>query len=221
MMKRIKRRRLKEDELVTTVNKIFRFLKKHTREIYALGIIVVIVFAFIIGSRLVRLQSTKKESHLLTQILQVNSELNDNPENVAKLEELAGNGKFTRVAYIFLATYWIEQGDYDKALASLEKLKKSRKDFIYYRAQDLLATIQFKRKDYDGAIEIYKQMEKENPKDFSLEVILFHRAEVHEEKGEIEEALNLYKRIRDEFPQTYYSMDASQRIEKLERKVSS
>jgi len=175
----------------------------------------------IIGARLTRFQNTKKENRLLTQIFQVNSELNENPENVAKLEELAGNGKFTRMAHILLATYWIEQGDYDKAAASLEKIKKSRKDFIYYRAQDLLATIQFKRKNYDGAIEIYKKMEKENPKDFSLEVILFHRAEVHEEKGEIDEALALYKRIRDEFPQTYYSMDASQRIEKLEARESS
>lgn len=220
-MKRIKRRRLKEDEFVTTVNKIALFLKKHTRELFALGILILIIFVIIIGARLMRFQSTKKENRLLTQIFQVNSELYENPENVAKLEELAGNGKFTRLAYILLATYWIEQGDYDKANASLAKIKKSRKDFIYYRAQDLLATIQFKRKNYDGAIEIYKQMEKENPKDFSLEVILFNRAEIHEEKGEIDEALALYKRIRDEFPQTYYSMDASQRIEKLERKESS
>lgn len=220
-MKRIKRKRLKEDEFVTTVNKIALFLKKHTRELFALGILILIIFVIIIGARLMRFQSTKKENRLLTQIFQVNSELYENPENVAKLEELAGNGKFTRLANILLATYWIEQGDYDKANASLAKIKKSRKDFIYYRAQDLLATIQFKRKNYDGAIEIYKQMEKENPKDFSLEVILFNRAEIHEEKGEIDEALALYKRIRDEFPQTYYSMDASQRIEKLERKESS
>jgi len=217
-MKRKKRRKLKEDELVTTVNKIALFLKKHIRELLALGILVLIVFVIIIGTRFVRLQSTKKENRLLTEILQVNSELNENPENVAKLEELAGNGKFTRVGYILLAAYWMEQGDYDKATASLEKIKKNKKDFIYFRAQDLVATIQFKRKNYDEAIEIYKRIEKEKPKDFSLEVILFNRAEVHEEKGEREEALTLYKRIRDEFPQTYYSMDASQRIEKLEKK---
>jgi predicted negative regulator of RcsB-dependent stress response len=215
-MKRIKRRQLKKDELVTTVNKIAIFLKKHTRELFAFGILILFIFLIIIGARFVRLQSTKKENRLLTQVLRVNSELNENPENVAKLEELAGNGKFTRVAHILLATYWIEQGDYDKATASLEKIKKSKKDFLYYRAQDLMATIQVKRKNYDEAIEIYKKIEKEKPKDFSLEVILFHRAEVHEEKGEKEEALALYKRIRDEFPQTYYSMDASQRIEKLE-----
>jgi len=215
-MKRIKRKQLKEDEFVSTVNKIFRFLKKHTRALLAFFSVILIIFLIIIGARLVGLQSLKKENRLLSQILELSSELYDNPENVDKLEELAGNGKFTRLAYIQLATYWIEQGDYDKATASLEAMKKSKKDFLYYRAQDLMATIQVKRKNYDEAIEIYKKIEKEDPKDFSLEVILFHRAEVHEEKGEKEEALALYKRIRDEFPQTYYSMDASQRIEKLE-----
>jgi predicted negative regulator of RcsB-dependent stress response len=217
-MKRKKRRQLKEDELISTVNKIAIFLKKHTRELFALGILILIVFVIIIGARFVRLQNTKKENRLLTQILQVSSELDENPENVAKLEELAGTGKFTRLGYILLAGYWIEQGDYDKATASLEKIQKSKKDFIYFRAQDLMATIQFKRNNYDEAIEIYKKIEKEKPKHFSLEVILFKRAEVHEEKGEKEKALTLYKRIKDEFPQTYYSMDASQRIEKLEKK---
>jgi len=216
-MKRKKRRQLKEDELVTTVNKIAIFLRKHTRELLAFGILVVLILVIIIGARFVRLHSTKKENRMLAQILQVSSELNENPENVAKLEELAGNGKFTRVAHILLATYWIENGDLDKAAASLEEMKKSKKDFLYYRSRDLMAAIQFKRKNYDEAIEIYKKIEKEKPKDFSLEVILFHRAEVHEEKGEKEEALTLYKRIMDEFPQTYYSMDASQRIEKLEK----
>jgi predicted negative regulator of RcsB-dependent stress response len=216
-MKRKKRKQLKEDELVTTVNKIVAFLKKHTRELFTFGIVVLLIFLIIIGSKFMRLQSTKKENRLLSQILKVNSELNENPENVAKLEELAGNGKFTRVGYILLATHWIENGDLDKAVASLEKIKKSKKDLFYYRAQDLMATIQFKRKNYDEAIEIYKQIEKEKPKDFSLEVILFHRAEIHEEKGEKEEALTLYKRIQEEFPQTYYSMDASRRIEKLEK----
>jgi len=217
-MKRIKRKQLKGDEFVSTVNKIVRFLKKRTKEIFALLVVVLFIFLIIIGARFVKLQSNKKENRILTQILKLNSELNDNPENVKKLEELAGSGKFSRIAYILLATYWIERGDYDQAAASLEEMKRGKKDFFYYRAQDLLASVEFKRKNYEEAIEIYKKIEKENPKDFSLEFILFRRAEVHEEKGEIEEALTLYKRIRDEFLQTYYRLDATQRISKLEGK---
>jgi len=215
-MKRIKRKQLKEDEFVTTVNKIVRFVKERTKELVALAVLILVVFLIFVGIKFVRGENKKKESLLLTQILNLHSKLNDNQENVAKLEELAGGGKFSRLGYILLATYWMENGDYDKAQTYLEKIPEGRKDIFYYQAQDLLAQVHFKRKDYDKAIEIYKKIEEEDPKDHSLDVILFHRAEVHEEKGEVEEALALYKKVQEEFSQTFYGFDASQKIRKLE-----
>ena len=215
-MKRIKRKQLKEDEFVTTVNKIVRFVKERIKGIVAFAVLILVVFLIFVGIKFVRRENIKKESLLLTQILNLHSKLNDNQENVAKLEELAGGGKFSRLSYIFLATYWMENGDYDKAQTYLEKIPEGRKDIFYYQAQDLLAQVHFKRKDYDKAIEIYKKIEEEDPKDHSLDVILFHRAEVHEEKGEVEEALALYKKVQEEFSQTFYGFDASQKIRKLE-----
>ena len=215
-MKRIKRKQLKEDEFVTTVNKIVRFVKERTKELVALAVLILVVFLIFVGIKFVRGENKKKESLLLTQILNLHSKLNDNQENVVKLEELAGGGKFSRLGYILLATYWMENGDYDKAQTYLEKIPEGRKDIFYYQAQDLLAQVHFKRKDYDKAIEIYKKIEEEDPKDHSLDVILFHRAEVHEEKGEVEEALALYKKVQEEFSQTFYGFDASQKIRKLE-----
>ncbi len=131
---------------------------------------------------------------------------------------MAGDGKFSRLAYLLLATYYVENGDYDKAQSYLEKMPENRKDTFYYQAQDLLAQIHFKRKDYDKAVEIYKKIEEADPKDHALDVILFHRAEVHEEKGEVEEALALYKKVQEEFSQTFYGFDAGQKIRKLEAK---
>jgi len=217
-VKRVQRKHLKEDEFVTTVNKILHFISEKTKEIIALCITIIIVFLIFAGVKIIAGQNKKKESRLLTQILNIHSGMKDNPENVTKLEELAGGGKFSRLAYMLLATHCVENGDYDKALAFLERIPKSPKDLFFYQAQDLLAQIHFKRKNYDMAIEIYKNIEEENPKDHSLDVILFHRAEVHEEKGEIEEALALYRRIQDDFPQTYYGYDAAQKIGKLETK---
>jgi len=217
-MKRIKRKELKKDEFVSTINKVVLFFGERKKEFMALGVLFLFVILIFIGFRLARVRSNKRENRLLTQIIELSSELNDNPENVAKLEELAGKGKFTRLAYIFLATHFLEKGDYDQAAISLERMKKSKKDIFYYKAQDLLAQIQVKRKNYDKAIDIYKKIEEENPKEYSLDVILFHRAEVYEEKGEIEEALSLYQKIKEDFPLTNYGADASQKIIKLEEK---
>ncbi len=217
-MKRKERKHLKEDELVSTVNKIIHFVKARTKGFVALVVLIAVLLLIFAGLKFATGENRKKESRLLTQILNLHAELNNTPENVAQLEELAGGGRFSRLAYLLLATYCVENGDQDKAQSYLEKIPERRKDVIYYQAKDLLAQIHFKRKNYDKAIEIYKKIEDENPKDHSLDVILFHRAEVHEEKREFEEALVLYKKIQEEFPQTFYGYDAAQKIRKLETK---
>lgn len=103
----------------------------------------------------------------------------------------------------------------DKALDLLAKLSPGRKDLFYYQAQDLMAQIYIEQKNYDKAIDIYKKIEEENPKEYTLDVVLFKMAQAHEKKGEIKEALALYNRVKDEFPQTYYGYDASKKAEKL------
>jgi tetratricopeptide (TPR) repeat protein len=218
-MKRVKRKQLKEDEFISTINKIFRFIKEQTKGLVALVVLVAALLLVFVGFKYLTGENRKKEDLLLTQILNLRDELNNNPENVAQLEELAGDGKFSRLAYVLLATYCLENGDYNKAQGYLEKVPDNRKDIIYYQAQDLLAQIYFKHKDYDKAIEIYKKIEDENPQDECLDVILFHRAEVHEKKGELKEALAFYKRVKEEFSQTAYGLEAAQKVRKLEAEM--
>jgi len=217
-MKRLKRKQLKEDEFVTTVGKIVNFAKKRVRELIVLIVVIVLVILIFVGARLIKIQNIKKESRLLGQILELRAELDENPEKVGELEKLADKGKFSRLAYLGLASYWVEKGDSDKAEESLQEITKGKKDIFYYQAQDLLAQIHMKRKDFDKALEIYKKIEEEKPKEYAMDAILFRQAEALEQKGDIEEALILYKKIQEEYPQTYFGYDAAQRIEKLEPK---
>ena len=217
-MKKIKRRQLKEDEFVTTFNKIVHFVKKKTKELVALAVLVLVIIVLFAGVKIVKGQSREKESKLLGQILDLQSDLTAHPENEAKLEALAGSGEFSRLAYILLAGYWVDKGEDAKAKTFLEKMPETKKDIFYYQAQDLLAQILTREKEYDKAINIYRKIEGENIEAYSLDVILFHRAEVHQKKGELAEALALYKRVQDEFPQTYYSLEASQKVRELEAK---
>lgn len=217
-MKRKKRRQLKEDEFVSIVNKIFHYVRDHTKELMTLCVMILVLVLVFFGGKYISRQSQKKESRMLTQILDLQGDLNNKPENLAKLEEIAGRGKFTRLGYIYLSSYWIENGDLEKAQIYLEMIPKKPRDVVFYQAQDLLGQIHFKRKDYDKAIEIYRAIEEDDPESYSLDVVLFHRAEVHEEKGETDEALALYRKIQQEFSQTYYGFDASQKVSQLELK---
>jgi predicted negative regulator of RcsB-dependent stress response len=217
-MKRKKRRQLKEDEFVSIVNKIFHYVRDHTKELVTLCVLAFVLVLVFFGVKYISRQSQKKESQRLTQILDLQGDLNNKPENLAKLEEIAGRGKFTRLGYIYLSSYWIENGDLEKAQIYLEKIPKKPRDVVFYQAQDLLGQIHLRRKDYDKAIEIYRAIEEDDPESYSMDVVLFHRAEVHEEKGETDEALALYRKIQQEFSQTYYGFDASQKVSKLESK---
>lgn len=215
-MKRKIKKQLKEDELVTGFQKFLEFAKTWQKEVIIFAVVVA-VFAALYGSfQLIRAQQAKKESRRVGEILALRADLAKNPQNVAKLEQLGGMEKAARLAFISLATYWIEQGNLDKALASLAKIKDIPKDFFYYQAQDLTAQVEILKGRYDQAIQILKKIEEAKPKDYLLDVVLYHHAEALEKKGQPKEARDLYKKVQDEYAQTYFGYDASAKVKKLE-----
>lgn len=215
-MKRKIKRQLKEDELVTGFEKTLDFVKTWQREVIIFAIVVAVLAAFYGGVQLVKAQQAKKDSRQAGEILALRADLAKNPQNVAKLEQLGQKGKTAPLAHINLATYWIEQGNLDKALASLAKIQDSLKDFYYYQAQDLTAQVEILKGDYERAIQRLKKIEDAKPKDYLLDVVLYHHAEALEKKGNPKEARDLYKKIQDEYAQTYFGYDASAKVKKLE-----
>ncbi len=215
-MKRIKKRQLKEDEFVSTLNKFLNFVKARTKEIIALGVAVCVLILFFIGLRYIKAQNLSKQSQVAGQIFNLGKDLDSNPQNLNKLESMTGKGKFSRLAFLVLATHFVEKGDFAKALAYLEKMPKSPKDILYFEAEDLRGQIFYQLKNYDKAIEIYKGIEALNPKEYSLDAVISHRAEALEAKGDTEAALALYKKLESDFAQTYYGYDASLKTKRLE-----
>ena len=183
-MKKVMRKRLKEDEFVSTVTKLVDLAKKWSKQLMmGAAAVAVITLAFLVVNA-IKAQAVKKDSRVLAEILEISTQLNDDPEKVTELEALAGNGKFSRVAYLKLAAFAIEGGDSGKARSYLEKVKDDRRDITYYQAQDMLAQVYIMDEEYDKAIAIYKTIEEEDQKDYALDTILFHMAEAHEKKGE-------------------------------------
>jgi predicted negative regulator of RcsB-dependent stress response len=215
-MKRKIKKQLKEDELVTGFQKFLEFAKTWQKEVIIFAVVVAVLAALYGSFQLIRAQQAKIESRRVGEILALRADLAKNPQNVAKLEQLGGTEKAARLAFISLATYWIEQGNLDKALASLAKIKDNPKDFFYYQAQDLTAQVEILKGRYDQAIQILKKIEEAKPKDYLLDVVLYHHAEALEKKGQPKEARDLYKKVQDEYAQTYFGYDASAKVKKLE-----
>jgi predicted negative regulator of RcsB-dependent stress response len=217
-MKRVMRKRLKEDELVSTMTKLVDLAKKWSRQLIMGGTAVVIIILAVLISNAIKAHAVKRDSRILADILEISAQLNENPDKVVELESLAGDGKFSRIAYLKLAAFAIEQGDPGKAKSYLEKITDSRKDITYYQAQDMLAQVCISEKEYDKAIAIYKTIEEADQRDYALDAVLFHMAEAHEGKGELDKALELYKRVQEEYAQSFFGFDASKKITELEEK---
>ena len=217
-MKRVMRKRLKEDELVSTMTKLVDLAKKWSRQLILVSAAVVIIILAVLISNAIKAQAIKRDSRILADILQISAQLGENPDKVVELESLAGDGKFSRIAYLKLAAFAVEQGDSEKAKSYLEKMTDRRKDITYYQAQDMLAQVYIREKEYDKAITTYKNIEEADQKDYALDAVLFHMAEAHEGKGELDIALEIYKRVQEEYAQSFYGFDASKKVTELEEK---
>jgi predicted negative regulator of RcsB-dependent stress response len=182
-MKGTERHHLKEDEFVHGMHWFFHFFRRWRREFVLGALLLIGIGVLFSGFQIVRTQQDKSQSKTLGEIQTLRADLTKTPANLAKLEALAGKGKFGRVASLNLATYWVEQGQLDKAQAALSAVKDSPKDFYYYQAKDLSAQVALLKGDIDGAIAVWKKIAEEKPKEYLLDAVLFRQAEALE-KGE-------------------------------------
>lgn len=215
-MKKVIKKQLKEDEFISTMTRIMHFLQDRLKEIL-IGVAAVAVVALLFsGMRFIQAQQAKKESRLLSRILELRLTLNSQPENLAELEKLSGKGKYTRLGYVLLATHWVENDDFEKAKESLGEMPSTPRDFIYFQARDLLGQVNALEKNYDQAIALFSEIEEAKPKAYTLDAVLFHKAEALEANGDKPEALTLYKKLQEEYPQSYFGYDAAEKVRKFE-----
>jgi predicted negative regulator of RcsB-dependent stress response len=217
-MKKKVRARLKTDEFVNLINKVLEFLQSNKRELMIGAAACVFIALIFLGAKYIQGVNARKQSVILGQVLEIEGQLADNPEKLVELVQLGSGGKFGRMAYIKAATHYFENGNADKALELLHLVPASRKDLIYYQSQDLLGQIYLSQNKYDEALSVFDQMERENPKDYAMDIVLFRKAQVLAARNDIDQAIELFKKVQTDFPSTYYGYEASQEAQKLEGK---
>jgi tetratricopeptide (TPR) repeat protein len=215
-MKRDLKKHIKEDEFVSGVNHVLRFFQTHHKTMFAaLGAVAAVVLLFL-GVRFLRAQTLMRQSRVVSDLLSLRAEADKDPAKLAEMEKRAGDGKFQRFGYVLLGTYWMDKGDLAKAEAAFGKIKERPRDLTYYQSRDLLGQIAVLRKDYDGAVKIFESIEKDNPGEYALDAVLYHKAEALEKKGDKAGALAVYKKLQETYSQTYFGYDASFKVRKLE-----
>lgn len=215
-MKRAERRQLKENELATGLSRFIQWVKKHEKKFMALALGLVALLAIIVGVRLLIQYQRSREAGYLSQVLALKAELGQKPESLARLETLAQKRKYGRIASLVLATHYLEKNELDKAEQILSGVRDRGRDLVHYQILDLYAQVLSRQGQPDRAVEIYRQMEKEKPEDYPLDVILFRLAEIYEKSGQKEQALGLYRELQSGYQNTYYGYQAALKVMKLE-----
>jgi tetratricopeptide (TPR) repeat protein len=214
-MKRTERHHLKEDEMAHGLTRLAGFFKKNLREALiiagALALAILVFDALLI----VRAQARRAESRAIGVVGDLADEVAQKPEKLADLEKLAAGGRAARLANLELARYWAERSDWAKAESYLGRIADGRKDLFHYQTEDLKAQVAIGKKDFDKAIAIYKKVIEEKPKVYPLDAAMFHLAESHELKGEAKEALDTYKKLQEEYSQSYYGYEASLKVGRM------
>jgi tetratricopeptide (TPR) repeat protein len=214
-MKRTERHHLKEDEIRTGLHWFVEFYESWKREILISAGVLVFAAAVFGALLLIRSQAEAARSRRVGEIVNLAADLDQKPENVAKLDKLVSDPRAGRLAALELAGFWLGKGDIAKSQSLLDRIPDSPKDLEYYQAQDLKGQALVKAKDYDKAIAIYKKIQEEKPKSYPLDAALFHLAEAYELKGATKEALELYQKLATEYSQTYYGYEASLKAGRL------
>ncbi|MDI6697747.1 MAG: tetratricopeptide repeat protein [Candidatus Saccharicenans sp.] len=215
-MKRTERHQLKENELATGLSQFVRWVKKHEKKFMAIALGLAALLAVIIGARFLLEYQKGREAGYLSEVLTLKAELEQKPENLAKLESLAQKRKYSRMASLALATHYLEKNDLDRAEQALSRVKDRGRDLIHFQIFDLYAQVLSRRGQYDRAIEIYRQMEKEKPEDYPLDVILFRLAETYEKAGQKDQAISLYRDLQSNYQNTYYGYQAAMKVMSLD-----
>lgn len=214
-MKRKERRQIKQDQLVSGVARFIIFIKDKKEEIFKIGLVLAGVAVIVFALYLLKRHNENVQSKVASEIISLSAELSAKPENLTRLEKIAGRGMFNRLAYIELAKHWLTKGDDNKAEEYIRKFPDHKKDLLYSQSQYLLARILTSKKDYDGAVGVYKKILDLKQAGFPLDLAMLNLAEVLELKGSRPEARDYYERIQREYGQTPTAYEASLRASRL------
>ncbi len=217
-MKKKLKKRIKTDEFVNLIKKLIELFTTYRRELLIGAIAIAVLTLAFVSIKTVQGIQANKQSALLGQILILEEELKTDSSKLGELEQLGSSSKYGRLAYLKAATYNFETGDTERAIDALQQIPASKKDLIYYQSRDLLGQIYFLQKKYDDALAIFEEMERDSPKAYAMDIVLYRKAQVLAARNDIDLAIEAYTRLQQEFPGSYFGSQAPTEIMKLEQK---
>jgi tetratricopeptide (TPR) repeat protein len=222
--KKISRRELKEDALVSTYVKVTTIYEENKRNIsIGLTVLVIAVFAAVIFLKN-RADNNEKALTALGAIFesydagQFQTAVDGIPErNVQGLKAIVdnyGSSPAGDLARFYLAGAYSQLGRYSEALREFEDYSPSGELLSVARLSGI-GSCQEALGMFREAAAAFEKAATQFPKDISAAENLNNAARNYGQAGEKEKAIDVYKRIKKNYPTTAFARDADRFIAQL------
>ena len=209
--KKLTRKEIKEDPLVTYYVQFQKLLRKYNQQInIGLIAIVVIIAGGIVLSRSQKGAERKAASQLAMAEQPFYAQQYDRAilELAPIVDTFSGTKAGARAAF-FLATAYFEQNDYDKALTNFEICEKKSSKNLLLKASSMagMAACLESLGRIDEAAQMYEKAGKKYGNHFSASQNLLQAARCYSAINNDTKALELYNLISSEYPESNEAKD--------------
>lgn len=210
--KRITKRKLKEDKLVTIYFKTIDFIREHQNKLLgATAAIVVFVLIIVWSSKI----STSKETKAANALARAEIKMNEGQYDSAMVKlktliNLYDGIKSTGIGAFYLANLYFQNENYELAHSYYEKYLDDYQDNEIFSSSALsgIASCLEGKGEYRKAAEIYEEAVEKYARVFDNANKLMNAARCYVFAGNKEKARAIYKRIIEEYPNSGYKNDA-------------
>ena len=231
---KITRKEIKRDELATTIGGLRSAVEEHARGVaIAIGALILLSAAVAGGIWFSRSRDASAQLKLAAVYRAVNAPVTEEGGLVGSASTTYATRRqkyedVTRLAGVVLSEHpgstaarWAsyyeavaqkDLGNYPDALQALAPLAADTEDdFLFASAKFMQAQIHEAQGDAAGALEIYTSLAASTPPRFPADMVLMSQARVLEGQGKVDEARQIYRRLLQEYPDSPYTREASER----------
>jgi len=210
--KKLSRRELKEDKLVTMWFKATNWLEQHLRELsMAVGGAVVVVGLFVLFNWM----KSRDEQNASEQLAQARTEYNKSNYTAAipVLEKLVsdfGGTKSGNMATIYLANAYMQTKDYVNAEKYYQKYLDDGEDdqILKVSAAAGVAATQEERGEFANAARLYEEAANDHDESYRAPQLLLLAARSYKQANQAEAARRVLQKLIDKYPKSNLVEDA-------------
>jgi tetratricopeptide (TPR) repeat protein len=219
--KKISKKEIKEDKLVTTYYNATTWYRNNKKLVSGIltGVVIlaIVIFAYVNNVKANNEKATTELGKILPYFDQqkfdvaINGNLQENVRGLQAIVNDYGSTRAGELAKFYLAGSYFALGDYDKALQYYLAVSVSD-ELVTASAEAGAAACYATKGDHQAAATYYERAALKSSKDLNTPENLFHAAENYAAAGKKEKALDLYRKLKKDFPTSTYAREVDRWI---------